>query len=129
LNTFDMLLQAKTDTEFFIVLSSTVHPSSGPYRPEERAKHHVIGTELGRTGSRTEGYALKFEIEQSFSLPNDKGGFTFVRETTHIFTLHQDGTLTWEMLGQPTLTGLKDIQAALKRLRESLEQGVLTETT
>lgn len=126
---FDILMQARHETEFFVILCNVVEKYFGPYRPGKRHKSHIIRAELNGTGSHQNGYALSFEIEQSFSVPNEKGGFSFTSQTTHVFTLHQDGKLTWWMMGQPTLTGLKDIQVSLKRLRETVEPILLPEAT
>lgn len=129
MNPFGRLLQAKTETELFILICGSVYPSLGRYQPGDEFKNQITRTTLSRAGSVDEGYALQFEIQQNFSIPNEKGALTFQTAKTHVFTLHQDEMLTWAMLGQPILTGLNDIQATLKRLRKSVEPALLTEIT
>jgi hypothetical protein len=47
-------------------------------------------------------------------------------EKTHEFTLYQDGTLTWWMMGQSeVVVGLAAIQAKLKQMRSLLGEQFL----
>src|SRR5690242_2914304 len=98
MNSLDMLLKAQTETEFFIVLCSSVQPQLA-YIPEKQDKPALNRAELHRSGNPRDGYALKFEITHSLSLPRN-GSINIRSEKTHVFTLYQDGTLTWWMLGQ-----------------------------
>ena len=124
MNSFERLLKAKTEQEFFIVLSCVVRPQVG-YRPENQGKNVISETHLLQAGNARDGYALEFEIVHSLSIPNH-GSRTIRSEKTHVFTLRQDGTLTWWMLGQAELiVGLDNIQAKLSQWRGSMREHFL----
>src|SRR5947207_3321381 len=103
MNPFDLLIEAPDTTAFFIILCNDVHRFSGPYRPENRLRNLINRTELRRGGNGRLAYALVFEIWHTLSSPNERGGRNFHSERTHVFTLYQDGTLTWWMLGESTV--------------------------
>ena len=115
---FDALIQAKSEMEFFILVSHLIRPD---YFKVDREGSPIIRAELSQSEDKTHGLALEYEVEQSLIVPGMRGGTAYQGMTTHVFRLYQDGTLTWWMLGQPTLIGLKAIQAEFQRLRDSLK--------
>ena len=109
MNVFERLLQAQTETEFFVLVSGLLSPQ-------------LIANIRGKMTSVQEDgeSALRLSLEQTLAyLQPDGMHQVFVSETTHIFTLYENGKLTWWMKGQPTQIGLKDIQAALKAFQAS----------
>ncbi len=109
---FKRLLEAKTETAFFVILSNFLHAG-----PVAKIRSHMSSIhENGEDG-------LRLTLEQTLAyLQPDGIHHTFRAENTHIFTLYQSGRLEWWMKDQPTITGLHNIQAALGRLRQSTEQ-------
>jgi hypothetical protein len=110
MNKFDQLMRAENELEFFFILINAVKG------------------DLHRARDAAHGNGIKLTVEQNlfWEEPNRK---VFERKTTHVFSLFQDGTLTWAMLGQPTITGLHDIRATLAQFRGSLFQTRLPEQT
>ncbi len=108
-NFFERLLQAKTEPELFVLVSSLLNPN-----PIAKIRGKMIS---GHEGSEL---VLRLTLEQTLTYLQSNGkNRVFQSETTHVFTLYESGKLTWWMKGQPTLVGLKDIQAALKKFQAS----------
>src|SRR5579859_3484022 len=99
----DLLLKAKSEAEFIIVLYNTL---GNDY-------NKGIYSKLTPGSSPQHGYSLRVEIEQVLDVPDGTGHVQIRKTKTHTFSLHQDGSLTWEILGHETISGLKNIQAAL----------------
>jgi hypothetical protein len=109
-NFFEKLLEAQTETEFFVIISTLLN-----HEPIPRIRAVMSSTQEGNE------LILRLTLEQTLAYlqPNQRN-HVFRAETTHIFTLTQSGKLTWWMKGQPTRVGLKNIQAALKMFHESI---------
>jgi len=109
-NFFEKLLEAQTETEFFVIISTLLN-----HEPIPRLRAQMTSTQ------EENELVLRLTLEQTLAYlqPNQRN-HVFRAETTHIFTLSQRGMLTWWMKGQPTRVGLKNIQAALKLFQESL---------
>ena len=110
MNKFDQLMSAKNELEFFFILINAVKG------------------DLHRARDAVHGNGIKLTVEQNLFW-EEAHRKVFERKTTHIFSLFQDGTLTWSMLGQPTITGLQNIQGTLEKVRGSLLQTRLPEQT
>src|SRR5260370_26085867 len=124
MNSLAMLLKAQTETEFFIVLSSVIKPRL-TYLPEQQDTPILNRAELFRSGNSRDGYVLRLAISHNFRSPRN-GKMNIRSEKTHVFTLYQDGTLTWWRPGQSdVLVGLNAIQAELRGRRGSLEDHFL----
>jgi hypothetical protein len=120
------LLEAKSETEFFIILCNSVFQDLR-YIPGQEDRNAVVRAEIIRTDHPQHGDGLTFVIDQLLHSPTLKGRTLARRENTHIFSLYADNTLTWWMLDQPLRTGLTAIQEGLRDLRSSLEQDVITD--
>jgi hypothetical protein len=109
-NFFENLLQAETETEFFVIVSTLLNREP---IPRLRAQMTSI--------QEKNELMLRLAVEQTlvYLHPQNRSE-VFQAETTHIFTLSQSGKLSWWMKGQPTRVGLKNIQAALKMFQESI---------
>jgi hypothetical protein len=110
MNKFDQLMSAKNEMEFFFILINAV---KGDLRRARDAAH---------------GAGIKLSVDQNL-VRTDGRREILERKTTHVFSLFQDGTLSWSMLGQPTITGLQNIQGTLEKFRGSLLQTRLPEQT
>jgi hypothetical protein len=110
MNPFDQLMRAKSEMEFFLTLTGAVHG------------------DLRRVWDSGHGSGIKLSVEQNL-FRQDGGRKLFERKTTHVFAVFQDGTLTWSILGQPTITGLQNIQGVLEKYRDTLLQTRLPEQT
>ena len=104
---FIQLLSTESAIEFFFTLAGSLHG------------------DLTRTYHEQHGYGMTFEMHQNllFTFNNRDTGWQWT--TTHSFSLYMDGTLTWTMFGQPTITGLKPIQQALERFQDQFNQATL----
>lgn len=106
----DLLLKAKSEAEFLIILYNTLGNNYD----------RGIYSKLTRGSSSEHGYSMSVEIEQVLDVPN--GEKVEIRKLkTHTFSLHQDGTLSWEMLGKETVSGLKNIQDALQHMGDPFQ--------
>ena len=87
MNFFERLLQAKTETEFFVLVSSLLNPNP-------------VAKTRGQMTSAYEGneLVLRLTLEQTLAYlqPNGKNR-ACQSETTHVFTLYASGQLTWWM--------------------------------
>lgn len=113
MGSFQRLLDAKTTTEFFVIWGSML----------EADAPSIIEVELTSV-VRERRFALRLSIEQLLR-STENGINTFYTDVTHVFTLYEDGSLTWAMKGHPTITGLQAIQERLQMLRHSLEHDFL----
>ncbi len=105
---FAKLTEARSEIEFFVVLSTLLKPQLiARVRPRMTSEY-----ENGEVG-------LRLALEQTLSYSDGKHE-RLRSEITHTFTLYETGKLTWSMKGQPTLVGLQNIQAALKKFQDSL---------
>jgi hypothetical protein len=77
--------------------------------------------DLRRVRDTMHGAGIKLSVDQNL-VRTDGQRTLFERKTTHVFSLFQDATLTWAILGQPIITGLANIQAALLRIQDTLLQ-------
>lgn len=99
----DQLMSARNELEFFLTLLGSTRGDLTP-----------VNDPLHGTGIRlVKKQNLYYEEGQRK---------VFQLKTTHEFCLFQDSTLTWSVLGQPTITGLQEIQLTLEKYRESLLQ-------
>ncbi|MBI5928189.1 MAG: hypothetical protein HY862_02690 [Chloroflexi bacterium] len=99
----DRLLTATNETEFFVLICQLVNVSD---EKPLSAKLASIKTPLGVGLQLTVRQAMRYRTNDGTLLQWD---------TTHVFTLDEQGALSWWMPNQPIITGLKDIQASLKQ--------------
>ncbi len=102
----DLLLKAKSETEFIILLYNTMGNDI----------NKGIYSKLTPGSSPEHGYRMSVEIEQVLDVPNGAGQIEIRKLKTHTFSLYQDGSLTWEILGKGTISGLRNIQDALQHI-------------
>ena len=108
----EMLLGAKTEAEFFVIIC---HLFSEDLRGHRAMK-------LTATGALKTGNG-HLELVLRLSTPKQDGKIThYSNEVTHIFSLTQTGELTWWLKDQPLITGLKNVQAKLEQMNQSPEQ-------
>jgi len=104
---FKTLLMTKSEVEFFFTLAGSMYG------------------DLTRTYDETHGFGMNLAIRQNLPYMVNGDGPVWTRKTSHSFSLFMDGTLTWTMLDQPTITGLKPIQEALECFRDQFNQATL----
>jgi len=123
MNKLDLLLKARSELEFFVILSSLL---SAEAIGTVKLKNTWSGPEANRPAGT---FALTLTISQTISLPDEHtGGTMLVHREIHTFRLTQDGDLTWQMLGQSLMSGLDNIQKHLELLRQALFQTMLPVT-
>jgi len=117
----EQLLRTTSEFEFFAIVCTLNSPLPQPDPP-------LITTELHTTHDNGHGYGFKLETTQNLTLWDGKQRAGW-RGITHRFTLYQDDTLQWEILGQPTVTGLENIQSLIRQawqgnFQPQLESGI-----
>ena len=119
---FKILLETDDATEFFLVLCGIMQSSWLVSRRSD------VTVDLNGAHDKQHGYGMKMSITHNLVRLNGNHR-TYSRQTTHTFTLYQDHMVVWDMKGQPTIVGLKNIQQAFDRFRQSLSQEALPTTT
>jgi len=106
-----LLLNAQTETEFFILFYSLIK------EPGDR-----LSLELDSVQHNGE---FAIQITRKQGVVRMEGASRNIREeTTHVFTLTQSGILTWQMLGEEKpIVGLANIQARLRDMQEQHSSG------
>lgn len=103
MRSLDRLLAATHETEFFVLICQLVNISD---EKPLRAKLGSIQTPGGAGLQLTVRQAMRYRTNDGTLLQWD---------TTHMFTLDEQGELSWWMPDRPVITGLKNIQASLKQ--------------
>ena len=96
----EQILNTKSELEFFLILINAV--KGDLHRVRDTVHGNGISLTVKQTLYWEEAHRKVFELK-----------------TTHVFALFQDGTLTWAILAQPTITGLLNIQAVLTRIQDT----------
>src|SRR5262249_16153485 len=98
----EQLLKTDSAMEFFLILAGS------------------LPGEIARAYDQEHGFGMKLSVQQNLTWL-DGDTHMIGLKTTRSFVLYQDAILTWTMLGQPTITGLKAIQETLAKHLEALQ--------
>lgn len=112
---FSRLLDAHTETEFFILLFNLLKSrNQGPAFEME-------------AGDYLDEQALYLPVRQIVIRPNERGGLSFGAEETHTFILTQSQQLFWHSHGETeqVVVGLVSIQARLGQISQDTPGSVL----
>lgn len=103
----DLLLNARNEMEFFVVLFNILKSLGG-------LQFQIVGVTYNNE------YALKIPFRE-IVVKQTGNAEIFGSENTHTFLLTQSGVLVWMIHGDPqeTITGLANIQARLRHIQES----------
>jgi len=116
MSVFDRLCNAQSETELFVLLCSlTRTPTRRPLRAELVCGH------------QPDGVALELTIRQAIKQRVAPKQVYVSWTVTHVFTLPANSALRWQMVDQPTLSGLAAIRAQLDRLRTALDPVLLAD--
>ncbi|MHB8630020.1 MAG: hypothetical protein ACYDBJ_29325 [Aggregatilineales bacterium] len=117
---FNRMMTTESALEFLAAFGCALQT---PMRPPGLA---VMSPETHFTRHDEHGYGVELTATQNIVYQAGTKQL-YQREVTHRFTLYTDGTLVWQMLGQPAIVGLKNVQGAFGHFRDALHQTELPE--
>src|SRR5579871_1386944 len=97
---FEQLLRTESEMAFFFILAGS------------------LDADILSIHDEAHGFGIRLSMQQNLTWQEPDRTVT-QRQTTHVFSLYEDGTLTWAVLGQPVITGLRPIQETFKTFKEA----------